>query len=82
MNRPHQGIKGLKKKPGQKKVVGKGKRQKNCPFEEKMGFRQGPSGLKNFYFNTLLKNGNKITSSSRGIDLGQVLSLAATFYQK
>jgi hypothetical protein len=36
MNRPHKGIKGLKKKSrAKKKVVPKGKTQKSGPFQEK-----------------------------------------------
>jgi len=39
MNRPHQGIKGLKNKSRSKKrVVRKGKRQKSGPFQEKKAF--------------------------------------------
>jgi len=53
MNRPHQGIKGLKKKGRAKEGCTKGKSQINGPFWGKRDLSQGPFGLRAFHFNTL-----------------------------
>jgi hypothetical protein len=53
MNRPHQGIKGLKKESRSKKGCQQGGEAKNQSILEKKGLRQGPSGLQKFCFNTL-----------------------------
>jgi len=53
MNRPHQGIKGLKNKSRSKKGCPQREEAKERSISRKKGRRQGPSGLRNFHFNTL-----------------------------
>jgi hypothetical protein len=53
MNRPHKGIKGLKKKSRSKKSCPQREEAKERSISRKKGLRQGPSGLRNFHFNTL-----------------------------
>jgi hypothetical protein len=52
MNRPQQGIKGLKKKSRSKKGCQQREEAKNRSILATKGLRQGPRGLKKFRFNT------------------------------
>jgi len=53
MNRPHKGIKGLKKKSRSKKGCPQREEAKERPISRKNGLRQSLNGLRNFHFNTL-----------------------------
>ena len=54
-NRPHQGIKGLKKESRAKKGCEQREEAKNRSILAKTGLRKGPIGRGKFHFNTLPK---------------------------